>query len=203
MNNEVRIIAGKWKGRKISFPTVLELRPTPDRVRETLFNWLMRDIGGATCLDLFAGSAALSFEALSRGAKYVIAFEKNPLVFKSIRENQQKLEASDLILCENNENLLASPQRFINQIFSKSAENNDNFGFDIIFLDPPFKANLWGHYLDIIAEKNLLNPNGFIYVESPIDISNLCLALEKFKIMKSSKAGKIYFYLLRKYNPLV
>src|SRR5471030_2185633 len=123
MKNEVRIIAGKWRGRKISFQSALELRPTPDIVRETLFNWLMRDIVGATCLDLFAGSAALSFEALSRGAKYVLAFEKNPLVLKNIKENQQKLEATDLILSENNEDLLASPKRFLNHIFSHSAEH--------------------------------------------------------------------------------
>ena len=75
MKNEVRLIAGKWRGRKISFPTALELRPTPDRVRETLFNWLMRDIVGATCLDLFAGSGALSFEALSR----VLRLPRGPL----------------------------------------------------------------------------------------------------------------------------
>lgn len=195
MMNEVRIIAGKWRGRKISFPSALELRPTPDRVRETLFNWLMRDIVGATCLDLFAGSGALSFEALSRGAKFVLAFEKNPLVLKSIKENQKKLEATNLILSENNEDLLASPKRFINRICSKSAEDYDNFAFDIIFLDPPFQANLWAYYLDMIAEKNLLNPKGFIYVEAPIDISDLCFTSGKFKIVKSSKAGKIYFYL--------
>ncbi len=142
----------------------------------------------------------MSFEALSRGAKLVLAFEKNPLVLKSIKENLKKLEATDLILSENNEDLLASPKRFLNQIFSKSSEDNDNFTFDIIFLDPPFQANLWRHYVDIIAEKNLLKPNGFIYVESPEDISKLALISDKFSIVKSNQAGKIYFYLLRGYK---
>ena len=91
--SKVRIIAGEWRGRLISFPQAEGLRPTPDRVRETLFNWLGQTLDGKTCLDLFAGSGALGFEALSRGARRVVMVEQNPQVLKALRENARKLGA--------------------------------------------------------------------------------------------------------------
>ena len=91
--SKVRIIAGEWRGRLINFPQAEGLRPTPDRVRETLFNWLGQTLDGKTCLDLFAGSGALGFEALSRGARRVVMVEQNPQVLKALQENARKLGA--------------------------------------------------------------------------------------------------------------
>jgi 16S rRNA (guanine(966)-N(2))-methyltransferase RsmD len=90
-HSKVRIIAGEWRGRLIDFPQAEGLRPTPDRVRETLFNWLGQTLDGKTCLDLFAGSGALGFEALSRGARRVVMAEQNPQVLKALQENARKL----------------------------------------------------------------------------------------------------------------
>jgi 16S rRNA (guanine966-N2)-methyltransferase len=92
--NKLRIIAGEWRGSLIDFPQAEGLRPTPDRVRETLFNWLGQTLDGKTCLDLFAGSGALGFEALSRGARRVVMVEQNPQVLKALRENARKLGAN-------------------------------------------------------------------------------------------------------------
>src|SRR4026208_318989 len=93
-SNSVRIIGGEWRRRLIHFPGAADLRPTPDRVRETLFNWLGQDLTGMACLDLFAGSGALGFEALSRGAASVIMVEKDPAVLRALRDNAQKLGAT-------------------------------------------------------------------------------------------------------------
>ncbi len=94
--NTVRIIGGVWRSRLIEFPDAADLRPTPDRVRETLFNWLGQDLSGMACLDLFAGSGALGFEALSRGAASVIMVEKNSAALRALRDNAQKLGATGL-----------------------------------------------------------------------------------------------------------
>ncbi|HVQ62861.1 MAG TPA: 16S rRNA (guanine(966)-N(2))-methyltransferase RsmD, partial [Burkholderiales bacterium] len=94
--NTVRIIGGQWRSRILEFPDAADLRPTPDRVRETLFNWLGQDLGGKNCLDLFAGSGALGFEALSRGAVSAVMVEKDPEVLRALRENAQKLGAKGL-----------------------------------------------------------------------------------------------------------
>ena len=94
--NTVRIIGGVWRSRILDFPDALDLRPTPDRVRETLFNWLGQDLSGRTCLDLFAGSGALGFEALSRGAASVVMVEKDPAVLRALRDSAQKLGGRNL-----------------------------------------------------------------------------------------------------------
>ncbi|TPW17985.1 MAG: methyltransferase, partial [Halothiobacillaceae bacterium] len=120
--NSLRIIGGTWRSRRLEFPTVEQLRPTPDRVRETLFNWLQHRIGGARCLDLFAGSGALGFEALSRGANEVVFVEIDPAAVQALRANAQRLQADNAqIIHEEALRYLAKPAD----------------PFDIIFLDPP------------------------------------------------------------------
>src|SRR3989338_4511193 len=96
IRNQLRIIGGKWRGRKLIFPDVPTLKPTPDRVRETVFNWLMHDIQDAYCLDLFAGSGALGFEALSRGATRVVMVDESPLAIAAIKENAAQLQTTQI-----------------------------------------------------------------------------------------------------------
>ena len=123
--NQVRIIGGQWRGRKLSFPDADGLRPTADRVRETLFNWLAGHIAGSRCLDMFAGSGALGFEALSRGASHCCFVDQNTAVLKQIQANCELLDAT-----ANSEFLFADA--------SKPIDVADTF--DIVFLDPPFKG---------------------------------------------------------------
>ena len=132
LNNQLRIIGGKWRGRKIKFPDIEGLRPTPDRVRETLFNWLSPVIIGAKCLDLFAGSGALGFEALSRGASKTVFVDSNNLVTQQLQYNQQLFQCSDIEIHK------MSAEQYL-QTTEKS--------FDIIFLDPTLKTIRDFHFL--------------------------------------------------------
>ncbi|MCK5813537.1 MAG: 16S rRNA (guanine(966)-N(2))-methyltransferase RsmD, partial [Cocleimonas sp.] len=148
-NNTLRIIGGSWRSRKLKFISASNLRPTPDRVRETLFNWLQSNIVDARCLDLFAGSGALGLEALSRGASEVVFIEKHRAVAQQLAQNL-------LLLNSNNKVINTHAKTYLLQ------ENN---AFDIIFLDPPFRQHFLPQILDIILEKQLLKKNGLIYLE--------------------------------------
>jgi len=150
--NNVRIIAGQWRGRKIDFTDSEGLRPTPDRVRETLFNWLQTIIPGSVCIDCFAGSGALGFEAASRGAKKITLIETSHAVVTQLKRNRGKLAAENI------------------EIISDSAEGwlqNNPAEADIIFLDPPFASNLLQTTLNIIGDINIVRPDGVIYLEYP------------------------------------
>src|SRR6187399_2662816 len=125
--NRVRIIAGKWRSRIVHFPAAAQLRPTPDRVRETLFNWLGQRLDGLDCLDLFAGSGALGFEALSRGARRVVMVEKDRKVAEALRESARELGAGDLDVV--NADALA---------WLAGARDR----FDVAFVDPPYASEL-------------------------------------------------------------
>ncbi len=127
VRNQVRIIGGQWRSRRLTFPAVAMLRPTPDRIRETLFNWLAPKIAGSTCLDLFAGSGALGFEALSRGAKTCVFVDSSPQVADALRDNRETLQAASAeVIC-------AALPHWLTQTPTQQ--------FDIIFLDPPFQKN--------------------------------------------------------------
>ncbi len=148
--NQVRIIAGQWRGRKINFPEVLGLRPSADRVRESLFNWLMPYIGGMECLDVFAGSGVLGLEALSRGAASVIAIDQSIEAIRALQKNAAQLAAKSLeCLCANGLKSLS----------------NVKGPFDLIFLDPPFKQGLIEPCCKALEKNNLLKPEAFIYIE--------------------------------------
>lgn len=127
LNNEIRLIGGKWRGRKLTFPTLPGLRPTPDRVRETLFNWLSFSLAGANCLDLFAGSGALGLEALSRDAAQVTFVDSQYIVIQHIRN-----------MCDN---LGATNAHFVHGTIPKCTLNALQT-FDIVFIDPPYKNGL-------------------------------------------------------------
>ena len=150
---EIRIIGGKWKGKKIYFDLNDDLRPTPDRAKETLFNWLGQDLKKMYCLDLFSGTGALGFEAFSRGAEKVTFVEKN-------KEYLQKIKKVYLEMSEK-----ADCDFFCAECLEWIQNNNSGTKYDLIFIDPPFNKNLIHDLLNAILEKKLFSKNGQIYFE--------------------------------------
>jgi 16S rRNA (guanine(966)-N(2))-methyltransferase RsmD len=174
--NKVRIGAGEWRSRLLHFPAALGLRPTPDRVRQTLFNWLGQEMCGKTCLDLFAGSGALGFEALSRGASSVVLVEQNPAVHHALTTNAALLKA------ERARILRMDALQFLGQ---------DTQAFDVIFLDPPFGQNWLQKLLPRLASH--LAPDGVVYVEVEVPLAEL----PGWKIYKNGRAGNVCYHLLK------
>ena len=181
--SQVRIIGGRWRGRKLQFTEVAGLRPTGDRIRETLFNWLTPWLGGARCLDLFAGSGALGIEALSRGAAEVTLIEKHPQAVENLRGNCVQLKADDariiqadtLVWLEN-----SSPDQ----------------PFDIVFLDPPFSSDLLQPCCELMQKPGLLATGSLIYLETdrhhPLpEIS------PTWELLREKTAGQVSYRLYR------
>ena len=179
-SNTLRIIGGSWRSRKLNFVSAPNLRPTPDRVRETLFNWLQSDISNTRCLDLFAGSGALGLEALSRGASSVIFIEKHRAAAKQLEQNLAYLKTDNTVENTDAESYLLKADK----------------PFDIIFLDPPFRQNLLPKILDSIIKQHLLKANGLIYLEQEAEESN---HWEQWglKTLKETTAGQVKSYLLQ------
>lgn len=175
----VRIIGGIWRRRWITFPAIHGLRPSADRVRETLFNWLQTVIDGATCLDLFAGSGALGFEAASRGAASVTMVEIHEQVTDSLLETKQLLDAKMV------EIVMADARSFLRTTANR---------FDIIFLDPPFGEDLLVECCETIDTQRLLNPRGRIYLEALATHGQPRLP-QNWMITHSSRAGQVGYYL--------
>lgn len=150
-SNQVRIIGGRFRGRRLEFPDHEGLRPTPDRVRETLFNWLTPSVVGARCLDAFAGSGALGFEAASRGAREVVMLERAAPVARRLAAHAETLSASSIQVCQ------ADALAWL----EGAAEP-----FDLVFLDPPFARDLLGPVIARLAEHGWIAPGGRVYIES-------------------------------------
>jgi 16S rRNA (guanine966-N2)-methyltransferase len=181
-SNQVRIIAGQWRGRKISFPEVRGLRPTPDRIRETLFNWLQPVLPGARCLDLFAGSGALGFEAASRGAAQVVMVESERDVVRALQENAKLLSASPVQICR---------QDAASYLAAGSGP------FDVVFLDPPFSSPaLLMQSIAGLSTPGWLAAGAWIYVESPSNVAEPALP-ENWTLEKQKKAGQVACRLYR------
>lgn len=180
--NQVRIVGGRWRGRKIVFPDLPGLRPTPDRVKETLFNWLAPVIHEAHCLDAFAGSGALGFEALSRGAVSVVMVEQSADAVLMLRENAKKLNATGLEVVHGN-------FPYILTSYKKK--------FDIVFLDPPFHQNLIEENAKWLEENHCLTEAALIYIETETQLSDLELPFN-WKIIRNKKAGNVNFYLVQR-----
>jgi len=174
--NRLRIIGGRYRGRIVRIPLVRDLRPTPDRVRETLFNWLGQDLSGRSCLELFAGSGALSLEAISRGASVAVAVDHSRAAIDALRDTAATWGADTL------EAHVAGAQSFI------KAETRR---FDVIFLDPPFRDNAWEWLLPACAAR--LAPDGFVYAEAPVRL----LPPSPLVPWRSDKAGQVHFHLFR------
>ena len=180
--NSVRIIGGTWRGRRLGFPDAPDLRPTPDRVRETLFNWLQHDVVGSRCLDLFAGSGALGLEALSRGAAETIFVESSPRVAEHLKGEIARLKAGPAALVLN-----LPADDYLRQPADP---------FDLVFLDPPFKSMPVGDYLATLAGGGWLKPEAFIYMESP-RLAGVPPLPEGITLSKSKSAGEVGYHLAR------
>ncbi len=182
-SGEVRIIGGLWKRSKLSVVSKPGLRPTPDRVRETLFNWLGQDLTGLTCLDAFAGSGALGFEAASRGAADVLLIEQDPQLVAVLQANKLRLRADKLRIQRGDAiaTLRSLPKASV----------------DVIFLDPPFDSGLF--YEAIGSAAPVLSSYGAIYLEAPEVWSDEKLTALGLNVIKQGKAGAVYFHLLRKH----
>jgi 16S rRNA (guanine966-N2)-methyltransferase len=180
----LRIIGGRWRGRKLAFPDVPGLRPTTDRVRETLFNWLQADISGARCLDLFAGSGALGLEALSRGAARVAFVDESRLVTQQLQEHLHTLQCTDGVVI--NMSALDYLQR------GSGVEH-----YDVIFLDPPFNLGLVKKCIRLLEEKAWLRANTFIYLETESDLKDLALPND-WEVLREKVAGQVTYRLVIK-----
>ncbi len=180
--NKVRIIGGTWRGRRLPVLDQPDLRPTPDRVRETLFNWLQFDIAGRNCLDLFAGSGALGLEAASRGAGSVVQVEQNPALCRQLKQNTLTLQAEQI-----------------------KVKNIDVFRFlvseagryDLVFMDPPFGKGLAEQCCQWLEDKFWLNEDAKIYleVEKSLRLKDIP---GNWQQIKSKNAGEVAYYLFRR-----
>ena len=171
----VRIIGGSWKRKNIYFHDADGLRPTLNRVRETLFNWLGQDLSEKNCLDLFSGSGILGFESLSRNAESCTLVDNNTLTISDLVGNKNNLNAINALIINSTAEIFVKKNKEL---------------FDIVFFDPPFA--IVDIYPLLSEIKNHLKPEGIIYLELNEKYSS-----NEFKILKTSKAGKVYFYLLQ------
>ena len=179
--NQLRIIGGRWRGRKLSIANLPGLRPTGDRIRETLFNWLAADIHDSQCLDLFAGTGALGLESLSRGAKHVTFLEKHPAATQQLQENCQQLNAVDTHIIK---------QDAITWLQNHSLKKHS---IHIVFIDPPFAENLWQACIEALNSSELLAENAVIYIETP---KHTILSVPKdWQLYKEKTAGDICYRL--------
>jgi 16S rRNA (guanine966-N2)-methyltransferase len=172
--NRVRIIGGAWRRRAIRFPPAGGLHPTPDRVRETLFNWLGQDLTGKRSLDLYAGSGALTLEAASRGAALAVAVDRNRILIDALRATGAALGATALETC------VSDAKAFLAKELRE---------FDVIFLDPPFADDPWTWLLPACAER--LAPEGFIYAEA----AHALLPSAGFALWRRDRAGQVHYHL--------
>ena len=174
----VRVIGGRWRGRRLPVPDLPGLRPTPDRVRETLFNWLAPVIEGAVCLDLFAGSGALGFEAASRGAGRVVMVEENERAVAGIHALAAEWGAAGLGAAG---------------LELRRASGS----FDIVFLDPPFQRGLLAPACALLESRGLLVPGGHVYLESEAAVDEATLPAG-WEAVRSGKAGEVRYHLARR-----
>ena len=177
--NEVRIIGGAWRSRRIRFPDRTGLRPTPDRVRETVFNWLGQDLTGLVCLDLFAGSGALGFEAASRGAARVVMVENDGFAYQALCANRDVLEARQVELKR------MDALEFLRSDAGSSAH------YDVIFADPPFSADHWPRLIPLLPAR--MKQGARVYCESRAPP----VWPPPWEVVKQGRAGQVVFQLIK------
>jgi len=172
----VRIIGGEWRSRRLEVSARPELRPTPDRVRETLFNWLGQELYGLTCLDLFAGSGVLGFEAASRGAARVVMVERDPVALRALRANRERLGAAcvEIVAADADEYLQREAGRF-----------------DLVFLDPPFRQNALEPLLARLPAR--LTGGARVYAEAAEPVA----PPPQWRELKRARAGQVSYQLLQ------
>jgi 16S rRNA (guanine966-N2)-methyltransferase len=176
LRNRVRIVGGEWRGRWLRFPPLPGLRPTPDRVRETLFNWLGQHLTGRACLDLFAGSGALGFEAASRGADLAVLVERDARIFRGLEASVRALGATKIQLVR------ADALEFL---------AGDTRAYDVVFLDPPYAMGDQGPLLD--AVRGRLAPGALVYLES----AQFAELAPHWELLRQTRAGAAHCHLMR------
>ena len=176
-----RIIGGSLRGSKLPFIENRSIRPTEGKTKETLFNWLLNDLEGKTCLDMFAGTGSLGIEALSRGAKEVVFVEKQKKLAESLKANLKRLK------------VYSSSQVLNANAFSIDFDNLP-YKFDILFIDPPFRENLIQRSLDFVKSSNLLTPKALIYLECENELELVELTRD-LNLLKESKGGQTQYCL--------
>lgn len=178
---QVRIIGGAWRGRRLPVAAREGLRPTPDRVRETLFNWLQPIIAGSRCLDLFAGTGVLGLECLSRGGSEAILVEKDAQAAAVLHENVQRLQARGARVVEDDALAFLAGSVSV---------------FDIVFLDPPFQSPYLEKAAVALQERGWIRPGGLIYIEAP---KGAAVTLpQSWAVQRAKTAGEVAYYLARK-----
>jgi 16S rRNA (guanine966-N2)-methyltransferase len=189
---ELRIIAGQWRGRRWRFPIGPDIRPTPDRVRETLFNWLAPQIRGARVLDLFAGSGALGLESLSRGAAHATFVDTDPRAVDALRERCTEWSSAS-----REAGTPVGSVEFHRADALAFLAGRPAAPFDIVFLDPPFGAGLWGKVASRLETGGWLAPEAFMYLEAPVGElpPGLPPTLQPWR---DGKAGEVGYHLLRR-----
>lgn len=185
----VSIIGGQWRGRKIAV-TELAIKPTPNRVRETLFNWLMPMIKGAYCLDLFAGSGALGFEALSRGAEWVSFVDQSFPIVKMLKKHAAHFRVAEKTHIYHSSFDKLSYAELKNILQDKA--------FDIIFLDPPFRKNLLEASLHWLANKAIVSPTAWVYMEHEKGLVLPTTWTTQWDLWRQKRAGQVYYELWKK-----
>jgi len=174
--NQVRIIGGQWRRRQLQFAAGTDLRPTPDRVRETVFNWLGQSLDDKSCLDLYAGSGALGFEAASRGARHVVMVERDRAVHAALTETARVLQAGNVELrCEDAFRFLDSDRR----------------AFDVVFLDPPYRQGILPELLEALDQH--LASEALVYLEA----ASLPEIPPRYEVFRRSRAGQVNYLLLK------
>ncbi len=176
-NGFIRIISGQFRGRKLPVKDVQGLRPTTDRIKETVFNWLMQDTRGAAVLDCFAGSGGLGFEALSRFAQRATFFELDKGAALQLKENISTLKLDNAVIKQDNS-------------LSLLANNAQNEQFDLVFVDPPFRQNLAEKTCFLLEENNWLTAQALIYVEVESELNSLDIP-DNWMLLKEKTAGQV------------
>ncbi len=179
-SGSVRVIAGKWRRRRIAFDSALEIRPTTDAVRESLFNWLQAHIEGSSCLDLYAGSGALGFEALSRGAAQAVLVDSNHRCVRNLNWNAAQLGAQHCTIVH------CDALAFLRRV---------DRPFDIIFIDPPFRTGLARRTLQLLQSTVALHADSYVYLEAEREFDMASLA-DSWQILRCTNAGSRAHYLL-------
>lgn len=189
--NTVRIVGGQFKRQNIGFIETDGLRPTPDRMRETLFNWLMHDVYNANVLDTCAGSGVLGFEALSRGAKHTTFIEANTAQAKQLTQT-----ATQLKLNNNQANII---QGKAEQVISALQHQQANNIYHLVFIDPPYSLNLWQPILNELQRHQLIDKHTLIYIEADKKLDTIFDAktLAKIEIVKEKTMGQVNSWLIQ------
>ena len=182
-SNQLRIIGGEWRGRKLRFPDAPNLRPTPDRVRETIFNWLAPMINGARCLDLFAGSGALGLEALSRGASYTTFVDSHKKATQALKEHLLLLNAN-----EHAEVLQFDSVKFL---------TNNAQPYDLVFLDPPYHLDFMQKVVPLLEANGWLADNAMLYLEIE-KRQSLPELPSNWQQLKDKMAGEVSYFLFQR-----